>query len=291
MNKAAQLFNNREYFKTEEYRYFAVNLIQKLYQADQGAKGDLTADFLSEGKIHGAIYTREKCVIAGIEELSWAFPEVTFVVKKDDGETAQKGDLICALSGRNKDVLSAERTILNILSLMSAIATNTKKYVDEFSDKKTLLACTRKTIYGAMDKKAVTLGGGATHRINLSDAVIVKDTHLDGYKRDLTKFVREIDSARFVEIEVENENEAIEVAKLAKGHTNMAIMLDNFSPDEIPAIVQKIRSINSVIIIEASGGVTFDNLHLYKDSGLDILSSSSLNRELKFVDLTFKVDE
>ena len=181
-------------YKQWIFRYTFLEL-----EKDLATSGDIsTALLFSDGKFKVEANVISRCggVIAGIREIKYflqdADPnfrpsikgnfEIDFNV--EDGDFIKEGDVIMKLSADVHDLLAAERTILNLLMRMSAVATFTRRILDMVKDYSVLICPTRKTLWGLLDKRAVLLGGGGTHRINLSDAVILKDTHLDVLSRD-----------------------------------------------------------------------------------------------------------
>jgi len=197
------------------------------------------------------------------------------------------------------DILAVERVVLNLIARMSGVSTYTKKIVN-ISDG-VLIAPTRKTLWGLLDKKAVLIGGGGTHRLNLSDAVLVKDNHLSILGGSVSKALKNIsdkklpDSVRFVEIEVENIEDSVKAAEAfytltGNGGINApsVIMFDNMSCSDISKAISIIREKGhyDTVLFEASGGINNENLRDYVKTGVDIISmgcltSSSISMKLK----------
>jgi nicotinate-nucleotide pyrophosphorylase (carboxylating) len=182
---------------------------------------------------------------------------------------------------------------------MSGVATTTRKVVDIVGDE-VLIAPTRKTLWGWLDKRAVMLGGGGTHRLNLNDAVIVKDNHLALLDGNLAEVVERLERStadcRFVEIEVDNVGDAVTLAaKLSDSTINAArvVMFDNMNPTEIEdALTQiKMRDHYKNLLFEASGGVDMDNVATYAKTGVDIISMGCLTTGAKSLDMSFAVEK
>lgn len=197
----------------------------------------------------------------------------------EDGNTIKKGK-IATLKGPSDSILSLERTILNIIGRLSGIATTTSAWVQTAP---CAVACTRKTTWGLLDKWAVMVGGGLTHRLNKSDALMLKEN-------DLTKWGSISDALGdanpnmwgFIEIEVASANQAFEAAAAWTHPSVLVIMLDNIEPDECRKIKQQIEKEN--IVIEVSGGIGFNDLQSWH--GVDVLSASALNQGVEHIDFS-----
>ncbi len=189
----------------------AVNLyIWQAYLNDL-SKGDVTTKYFVPKKrriITAKIIAKEAGVLAGIMEAEWFLKKlgIRITQKKKEGAKLKKGDVIMRLKGRANKILASERTLLNLLQRMSGVATITNRLVSKLPKSIKLLA-TRKTLWGNMDKRAVSVGGGGTHRLNLNDAVLIKENHIalaDNLEKRLKKVFRKAKKVRFVEIELEN---------------------------------------------------------------------------------------
>lgn len=169
------------------YKKVVLELFQWLLAADDAAH-DLTGSLFPEENVTGKIISKQDTVVSGLEEAAFLLKNETgvdFFPEVNDGDEVKKGKVIAAVSGSSCKILSLERTILNILQRMSGIATETKKYVTKINSKTTFIAATRKTPWMLLDKKAVTAGGGLTHRLSLSDGILIKDNHLEVIKSKL----------------------------------------------------------------------------------------------------------
>jgi nicotinate-nucleotide pyrophosphorylase (carboxylating) len=272
--------------------------------------GDITSNSVLENgkKIKAIIYSRSAGIVAGIEETSLLLKNSKIKIKqlKKDGDKIKKGSKILLLEGNEKNILKLERSILDILSRMSGIATLTNSLIRKIK-KKTAIAPTRKTHWRYLDKKAVYVGGGLTHRLALWESILIKDNHLAALKKEKTGDVIETALERawkhrkkgvFIEIETTNEGEAVKAAekfKELKGNsdnTPCLIMLDNIKPSQIKKIIKILKTKNLLrhVLIEASGGITPHNIKEYADAGADVVSlgylttsSSSLNMKLKVI--------
>jgi len=243
--------------------------------------GDLSSSFIPEGEKGVAnIITKTSGIVAGSEEASLLFEDVGIIVKRnfDDGDKIKKGDILMELGGNLQNILTIERTALNFLMKLSSIATSTRDFVQIIKKNKlsTKIAATRKTTpgFGWFEKKAVFYGGGDTHRWNLSDMVMFKDTHLKFFDGDIEKLLKTVKNrlsfSKKIEIEIEKTED---ILKAAENGADI-IMLDNMSPDQISKALALIKD-RSHILFEASGNINKENLLAYGKSGVDIISTSS----------------
>ena len=234
---------------------------------------------------------------AGGLQISWSHGE---------GRSISSGDEIATIRGDKDAILGMERTILNILGQLSGIATEAKKW-SSIAPKQ--IACTRKTIWGLLDKWAVHLGGGLTHRLSKQDAKMIKENdlavmypELDSNGARISKYLSEVDPSEcgaFLEVEVREEKEAIMAAftwserRMIDGHDRLVIMLDNFSPERCKAVADELSemSLREHVVLEASGGIVLDSLEDWRECGLDVLSTSTINRGTSPLDLSMLMNE
>ncbi|MGB0201635.1 MAG: nicotinate-nucleotide diphosphorylase [Candidatus Poseidoniaceae archaeon] len=234
---------------------------------------------------------------AGGLQISWSHGE---------GRSISSGDEIATIHGDKEAILGMERTILNILGQLSGIATEAKKW-SSIAPKQ--IACTRKTIWGLLDKWAVHLGGGLTHRLSKQDAKMIKENdlavmypELDSNGARISKYLSEVDPSEcgaFLEVEVREEKEAIMAAftwserRMIDGHDRLVIMLDNFSPERCKAVADELSemSLREQVVLEASGGIVLDSLEDWRECGLDVLSTSTINRGTSPLDLSMLMNE
>jgi len=255
--------------------------------------GDITSVLLPKKKIKAKIISRQEGILAGIR-----FARDIFYLKgcrvriiKKDGVKVKPNQIILQVSGDAKAILSCERTVLNLLSRMSGIATQTSVLVSKIRkiNKKTKLYSTRKTAPGLrfFDKEAVVIGGGHKHRMSLNDMVMIKDNHLLVYNsiENITKNARK--QHRDVEVEVENQRDAMIAA--SSGAT--IVMLDNFSPVQIKKTISALqkKKIRNKIKLEASGGINSKNISAYAKTGVDIISVGSITNSVRGLDLSLEV--
>jgi nicotinate-nucleotide pyrophosphorylase (carboxylating) len=275
-------FNQKEKLtlKNPKYKKQVKWFVDFMLNEDLDTKGDITTDELIKGnpKTTAIITAKENGIVAGLEEARWLITSYKLQVTsyKKDGSKVKRGNKIIKLEGNTKTILKLERTILNIIQRMSGIATQTDKLATKSGP---LLCPTRKTQWGLLDKKAVVLGGGGTHRLGLYDWILVKDNHLKitNYQLPITK--------KFYEVECKTEDQVWNLLGLKPG----AIMLDNIKPNNIKKLTPKIRKINPNIILEASGGITEKTIREYQKTGVDIISLGSLTHSTKALDLSLNI--
>ena len=267
--------------------------IDRFLSEDVSTEGDITSDALfSQQTAHAVIVSKEECIVAGIVEVLQVFKRVgvtvNFSVK--DGNLVNKGSIVVKIDGLVRSILKSERLALNILGRMSGIATETKKLMVQCQkiNPKVTIAATRKTTPGFrfFEKKAVGIGGGEPHRYGLYDAVLIKDNHLKiiGSVEEAINIVKKKIQNKIIEIEVENESDAVSAAKMNVD----VIMLDNLDPQTAEYITRKIRGVNPRILVEVSGGITADNIDRYA-SFADRVSLGCLTHSIKNKDFSLEI--
>jgi nicotinate-nucleotide pyrophosphorylase (carboxylating) len=269
--------------------------LAKFLEEDIG-KGDITSEILPNDPIKGKIVCKQKAVIAGLHEASILFEIVGCEVRTlvTEGSVVKPNSTIINVSGNARSILSAERTVLNVLMRMSGIATETKKYVDEVRkiNPRVKVACTRKTVPGfrIFDKRAVKVGGGETHRMRLDDMVLLKDNHLAiiGSASKAVKLAKKIHGSKDkIEIEVRSLNEAIEAVNAGAD----IIMLDNLTPKQVRSIVKSLtnKDLRDKVTIEVSGGITHQNVKQYAAADIDLVSIGSLTHSVRAIDMSLEI--
>ena len=258
-------------------------------------KGDVTTNLFVDKKdqiVKAEITAKENGILAGMLEAEWFLEKlgVRIIKKKKDGSKIKKGDLVMSLSGRVDEMLSGERTLLNLLQRMSGIATATHRLASKLPKSIKLLS-TRKTFWGELDKRAVSIGGGCTHRLNLSDAVLIKENHI-ALSEDPEKGFQNANKKklRFIEIELENLNQVfafVVLYKLIKPIKNMVVMLDDFKPSDIKKAVKILKKIG--VLIEVSGGINEKNIKKYVIKGVDFILSGAITNKAGVVDLSLNI--
>lgn len=267
------------------------DLIKLALKEDIG-HGDITTEAISPFLKGGEYYflAKENFILCGIDIVKRVFwhmnQNIEVEFKKKDGEMVKKGEKFGFVRGDSRYILSAERVSLNFLQRLSAIATETNRYVKKLEGTNIKILDTRKTTPGhrMLEKYAVKVGGGNNHRFGLFDGVMLKDNHIDaaGGIKNAVATVRE-NIASTIKIEVETRN-LKEVAEAAAAEADI-IMLDNFEIKDIP----KAREIaGKKIKLEVSGGVNLKNIETYKEFDIDYISVGSLTHGIKSVDISLK---
>lgn len=233
-------------------------------------------------------------ILAGVEVALAIFstvdPTLQVEVLLQDGAAIKPGDIVLTVSGNARNILTAERLVLNCMQRMSGIATHTRQLVDIMAGTRAKLLDTRKTTpnFRICEKIATHIGGAINHRFGLYDLILIKDNHVDyagGIEAAITKavaYLRETGKKLNIEIETRNRAEVEEVLRVGQVKT---ILLDNFSPDGIRDMV---RLINGRFVTEASGGIDETNLRAYAETGVDFISSGALTHHVTSLDLSLK---
>lgn len=253
---------------------------------------DMAADnLLDDSMISTARYiAKASGTLCGIDVALRVFELLggfTFKKYKNDGDRLEKGDIIAELTGPTKNLLKGERTSLNLLQHMSGIATMTAEAVEQVKGTAATVTDTRKTLPGlrALQKYAVTCGGGKNHRFNLSDAAMLKDNHIDACG-SITKAVSTLRGkiGHTVKIEVETRNLDEVAEALATGCE--IIMLDNMDCETMKKAVEMT---SGKALLEASGNITAETIRKVAETGVDIISIGALTHSVKAFDISLKI--
>ena len=253
---------------------------------------DSTTDLLIEDTDVSRAYFMAKAdgVVCGIEIAARVFylidNTIDITLLCEDGDRVQKGDVLARFEGSTASMLKAERTSLNLIQHLSGIATYTARCVEAVAGTKASIADTRKTLPGlrALQKYAVTCGGGRNHRYNLTDAAMLKDNHIDAYG-SITAAVNALrkKAGHMLQIEVETRNFDELNEALAVGAD--VIMLDNMSCEDMKKAVEITAGRAK---LEASGNVTLDNIGEVAKTGVDIISLGALTHSVTAFDISMK---
>ncbi len=211
----------------------------------------------------------------------------TYTLYKHDGDEIKNGDLIAEFSGKTLKLLEGERTALNLLQHMSGVASMTNAAVKALAGTDSTIADTRKTLPGlrAIQKYAVTCGGGHNHRYNLSDAAMLKDNHIDaggGISKTVAALRKKIGHT----VKIEVETRTIEEVKEAVCAGADIIMLDNMS---LETMKNAVEIINGKALTEASGNVTLENIKTVAEAGVNIISMGAITHSVKAFDISMKI--
>jgi nicotinate-nucleotide pyrophosphorylase (carboxylating) len=262
---------------------------------DDAPMGDITSDvIIPDVECKAAIRAEQNGIVAGISEADALFShfgvEVTY--HKNDGESACSGEILLSLCGSAKKILLVERTALNIIGRMSGIATQTRAFCNRvwLKNPSCRIAATRKICpgFGALDKKAVLIGGGDPHRANLSEGFLIKDNHLALVPiREAIRKAKAFSAYKKVEVEVETADEAVIAAESGAD----IILLDNMNPGQVTEtlVLLKNAGLRDHVTIEVSGGIDEKTLGDYAASGADVISMGALTHTVKNFSVTLEI--
>lgn len=273
-----------------------INSLIKLAFAEDIGDGDHTTlcsiPETAMGKAR--LLIKEEGILAGVEVAKEVFhyfdKDISIEMFINDGAPVKPGDVAFIVSGKVQSLLQTERLMLNIMQRMSGIATVTNRYVKLLEGTNAKVLDTRKTTPGMrmLEKEAVRIGGGVNHRIGLFDMILLKDNHVDfagGIEnaiRGAQKYLKEKNKQLKIEIEVRNFDELNQA--LSTGGIDR-IMLDNFTPEQTR---EAVKIVNGSVELESSGGITFETIRQYAETGVDYISVGALTHSVKSLDMSLK---
>lgn len=252
--------------------------------------GDITAALIPETEVtDAAVISRETAILCGMAWFNAVFAEldtgITVAWKCRDGDSIYPGQEICTLHGPAAQILTGERTALNFLQSLSGTATMARRYADAVSGLKVKVLDTRKTIPGLRQaqKYAVRVGGCHNHRMGLFDGILIKENHIvsTGSIDRAVRAARLASPGIPVEVEVENEVQITEALEVGAD----VLLLDNFTPE---ALISAVRITAGRARLEASGGVTLENIRTVARTGVDFISIGALTKNLYAIDLSMR---
>ena len=251
--------------------------------------GDITSKLLKDNKIVEAkIISNQKAVVAGILFAKYSFNQIDkkikFVLKKKDGSSVEKNTVIATVKGKANSILVAERVALNFLSHISGIATKTNNFV-KIVGKKCKICCTRKTLpnYRVIQKYAVKLGGGTNHRFNLSDEFLIKDNHVSSSNlRELVSLAVKNKRGKKITVEIDNLKQLRNIIGL-KFDT---ILFDNMN---IKNLRKGVKLVKKYYETEASGNISFKNIKLVAQTGVNRISIGSITHSAPAIDFKLEI--
>ncbi len=251
--------------------------------------GDITSKLLKNNKIIEAkIISNQKAVVAGLLFAKYSFSQIDkkikFVLKKKDGSSVKKNSVIATVKGKANSILVAERVALNFLSHISGIATKTNKFV-KMVGKKCKICCTRKTLpnYRVIQKYAVKLGGGTNHRFNLSDEFLIKDNHVSSSNlRELVSLAIKNKKGKKITVEIDNIKQLRDIIGL-KFDT---ILFDNMN---IKNLRKGVKLVKKYYETEASGNISFKNIKLVAETGVNRISIGSITHSAPAIDFKLEI--
>ena len=255
---------------------------------------DVTTDYLidEDATTTARFVAKSDGVLCGLDVALTVFrmldDTITFEILKKDGDKLGKGDIICRMSGNTRALLKGERTALNLIQHMSGIATATNKCVELVKGTNASVVDTRKTLPGlrALQKYAVTCGGGKNHRYNLSDAAMLKDNHIDAYG-SITNAVNALRKKAGHMFKIEVETRSLDDLREALAVGADVIMLDNM---DCPTMAEAVKINAGRAKLEASGNITLDNIAEVAKTGVDIISLGALTHSVHAFDISMRID-
>ena len=255
---------------------------------------DVTTDYLIDenATTTARFVAKSDGVLCGLDVALTVFKmlddSITFEILKNDGDKLNKGDIICRMSGNTRALLKGERTALNLIQHMSGIATATNKCVELVKGTNASVVDTRKTLPGlrALQKYAVTCGGGKNHRYNLSDAAMLKDNHIDAYG-SITNAVNALRQKAGHMLKIEVETRSLDDLREALAVGADVIMLDNM---DCPTMAEAVKINAGRAKLEASGNITLDNIAEVAKTGVDIISLGALTHSVHAFDISMRID-
>jgi nicotinate-nucleotide pyrophosphorylase (carboxylating) len=266
--------------------------VQLALTEDVGS-GDITAGLIPPDAIaHAGVISREEAVLCGSAWFDEVFrqidPRVSIAWTARDGDRVRSNQPLCTLRGPARSVLTGERTALNFLQTLSGTATTTHDYVRAVHGTGAIILDTRKTIPGLRlaQKYAVTCGGGRNHRIGLYDGILIKENHImaSGSIAAAMRAAREqAHGDMLLEVEVEN----LEQLRQALEAGAQRLLLDNFTID---ALRKAVQAVAGRARLEASGGITLENIRAFAETGVDFISLGSLTKHIRAIDLSLRFE-
>jgi nicotinate-nucleotide pyrophosphorylase (carboxylating) len=288
-----------------EWKTRRIEAILEQALTEDKATSDVTTALTIEPSLRAAatILAKEECVLAGLgciprfldifarlDGKSSGRHEVISHPEIFDGVRLRPGQAVAVIRHNARVILACERVILNLMQRMSGIATLTRRYVDEIKGTGVKILDTRKTVPGLriLDKYAVRCGGGENHRLDLSDGILIKNNHITlggGIEKVLTRAKERRKPGQTIDIEVRNQNELT----LALDNGAESLLLDNMTPADVKKSVEFVRERGLKIPIEASGGITLENIRKYALAGPDYISVGALTHSAPAVDLSMRI--
>jgi nicotinate-nucleotide pyrophosphorylase (carboxylating) len=267
------------------------------FLAEDVGEGDVTAAAIIPANlmVKAEVIAKAEGIVAGVEEATILAESMGLKVtsKVTDGSKVKNKQVLLEISGDAQTILSVERTLLNLLSRMSGIATTTHTLSEQLAKAKVKarVAATRKSAPGLLyfDKKAVAIGGGDPHRLHLDDMLLIKDNHLAiiGSAEEAVKKAKANASfAKKIEVEVTSTQDAIKAAKAGAD----IVMLDNFSPKQAKEAGEQLCKAGfDRVLLEVSGGITTETLLEYASAEVDIISMGELTHSIKALDISLEI--
>ena len=264
---------------------------EDLGDGDHTTLSTIPADAMGRSRL----IIKEKGILAGVDiaekVLHKVDPSIKMEVLIHDGAEVNPGDVAFTAEGPVRSLLVAERTMINIMQRMSGVATMTRKYQDQLAGLNTRVLDTRKTTPGMrmLEKEAVRIGGGTNHRIGLFDMILIKDNHEDfagGIEQAVARAKEYCKANGKEDLKIEVECRTLDdIRKVLEIGGVDRIMFDNFTPE---LTREAVKLVGGKVETESSGGITFETLRAYGETGVDFISVGALTHSVKGLDMSFK---
>lgn len=272
---------------------------------------DVSEDNSRDSVVKAKVMAKESGIICGKIVINRLFekyaPQCSYHWNIDEGDLIVINEAVLEINGSSSEILKLERVMLNLLGRLSGISTTTSQWVSQTNNIK--IACTRKTEWGILDKWAVHVGGGLTHRLYRSDALMLKENDFasmrkigDNHDTAIEELILNIDlndNSEFTVVEVTNLDEALLAAKTwskiqKKNFTtdSVVLLLDNMGPSNAKIVAEELKKqdLRKWCILEGSGGIKLDNVSEWSTSSVDLISTSSVNRGVKSLDFSLIIE-
>ena len=279
--------------ETPAFKQLVLNQVALALAEDIGS-GDLTVQLVPAARLATAsIVVRENAIVCGIDWVNACFkhldPNITIDWLVAEGDRVHSNQVLCKISGAARALLTAERCALNFLQTLSATATQTRKFVDAVTGTKAQILDTRKTIpqLRLAQKYAVTIGGGHNQRLALYDGILIKENHIAAAGSIDAVMQQALAFGTGINIQIEVENLVQLEQALDAGATS--ILLDNFSVDLLGAAVKINMQRGKTAILEASGGISLDNVLEIAQTGVDRISIGALTKNVNAIDFSMRI--
>ncbi|HMF56388.1 MAG TPA: carboxylating nicotinate-nucleotide diphosphorylase [Pyrinomonadaceae bacterium] len=266
------------------------------FLAEDLGRGDITTQATVARSAHarGRFLARETMIVAGLEAAEAVFTTLDSQQQIEafvsDGDEVEAGKVIARTSGFADVLLAGERLALNLMQRLSGIATLTRKFVSAIEGTEAEIVDTRKTTPGLrmLEKYAVLAGGARNHRFGLDDGVLIKDNHIalaGGVGAAVSAAKEKVGHLHKIEVEISNERDLRDAVKSEAD----IILLDNQTAEETARLVTIARELSPRIVMEASGGITLENVRAYAEAGVDLISIGTLTHSARAMDISFKI--
>ena len=269
---------------------FINNVVKLALNEDLYPSGDITSSLIKNNKvIKLKLISNQKAIIGGLKFAEQTFQlidkKIKFMIRKKEGSSVKKNDLIAIIEGKVQNILVGERVALNFISHISGVATKTNQFVKLVKEKKCKICCTRKTIPNmrVIQKYAVKLGGGINHRFNLSDEYLIKDNHISSSDiKTLVHSAIKKQKGKKITVEIDNLNQL----KKILGLKFSTVLFDNMSIKKLKAGVQIAKKIYET---EASGNINLKNVRKVASTGVNRISIGSITHSASAVDIKLEI--